>query len=498
MTQTNASHKSIGKTKLSAFMQVGLLAGPFMSMIDSSVVNVALPDLATAMHTSLKSVQWVASGYLLALGMALAGTAYVAKRFGSKSTYMASLIGSTLASVLCSVMPNVGALIAARIVQGICGAPMVPLAMNMLLGKGKASQQMSAFAGMILFLAPAVGPSLGGVLLHFMGWPSIFLVNLPVGVIAVCGAVRLPITFSERRSNRVSFDLLGFSMLSIGLVGVTYGAAVGPDRGWFSGSSFPFWSLGLFALLAYFIHAKSKREAIVDTSLLRNPQQSLSLLLVALVSIVTFAVIFLAPVFMQEIQGTSAVTTGLTLLPQGLITGIGAVLGTQLPNKMGVRQTVLVGLLMLTLSTVGMGYIVTSTPTWLIGLVLCGRGFAIGMVTQPLLSGLVDSLPEEKVPDGNTLFNVVERVSGTFGIALIITYFQVREQVHVHALGATLRVSSLSTSLPTFHGGSVEPSVQTHLTGALVSGFHDVIWLIVGVSALGVVLSCFLTESAKA
>ncbi|HKI57914.1 MAG TPA: MFS transporter, partial [Trueperaceae bacterium] len=134
---------------------IGILAGPFMTMIDSSIVNIALPDMARELHGSLGNVQWVVSAYLLALAVALTGTAYLAKRFGTHRIYLLSLAGFTVTSALCAFAPSLPLLIGARILQGVFGAPLIPLAMNMLFGGGVV-KQMPAAAGMMLFLAPAI------------------------------------------------------------------------------------------------------------------------------------------------------------------------------------------------------------------------------------------------------------------------------------------------------------------------------------------------------
>ncbi|MCL6627869.1 MAG: MFS transporter, partial [Alicyclobacillus shizuokensis] len=262
LTQTADTHGAETE-RLGVLVQIGLLAGPFMSMIDSSVVNVALPDMAIALDSSLATVQWVASAYLLALGMSLTGTVYLAKRFGTKPVYLVSLIGFTVSSVLCALAPSAGTLIADRVMQGVFGAPLVPLAMNMLLGKGKAGKQISAAAGMILFLAPAVGPSLGGVLIRWAGWSTIFLVNVPVGILAVLGATRLPAMVAHQETGEAHFDTFGFVLLSFGLAGLSYGASKGPQSGWFSSSVWPYWTAGVVLLAIYAAWALRRENPIV-------------------------------------------------------------------------------------------------------------------------------------------------------------------------------------------------------------------------------------------
>ncbi|MFY9672516.1 MAG: MFS transporter, partial [Trebonia sp.] len=158
-------------------MQYALLAGPLLSMVDSSIVTVAAEPIARALHASLTTVQWTVSGYLLGLGTGLADTAYLARRYGTVPVYRVSLAAFTAASALCALSPGIGALIAFRVAQGLVAAPLVPLAMSMLLGKGGRARSISVTAGIMLFAAPALGPTVGGALIGVGGWRLIFAVN---------------------------------------------------------------------------------------------------------------------------------------------------------------------------------------------------------------------------------------------------------------------------------------------------------------------------------
>lgn len=451
--------------RLGFLLQVGLLAGPFMSMIDSSIVNVALPSIARSLHGPLGAAQWVVSAYLLALAIALAASADLAKRLGTRRLYVYSLAAFTVSSALCAASRTLGALCAARVAQGAFGAPLVPLAMNMLFGTGRGSARLPAVAGMVLFLAPAVAPALGGVLLHAAGWPAVFLVNVPVGAVAVLGAARLPAAVEPVRPGaRGAFDLPGFALLGGGLALVTYGASAGLARGWLAPSVWPFWAGGAGGLLAYAGWARRNAHPIVDTALVRTAQGALAMGLVATVSVVTFALIVVTPAFMQEFQGRTALTAGLALFPQGITTGVGSILGNTLPRRWGVRRTAVLGMAILTAATCGMLWVTTSTAVSVLGLLLAGRGFAIGLVIQPMLGRLIGELPPERVPDGNTLFNIVDRAAGAVGIALVMTLFEVRERSGGPAAG----------------------------------GFHDVIALVAAVGAAGLAMAAGLRAGRDA
>lgn len=321
--------------RLSPLAQLGLLAGPVLSMVDSSVVNVAIPDIAARLRSPLATVQWTASGYLLALAAALAASPYLARRFGTRRVYLLSLCGFTAASALCALAPGVGFLIAARVLQGALAAPMLPLAMGMLMGRssGAVRRQISPAIGMAFFLAPTLGPTLGGVLIAAFGWPAIFLINVPLGAAGALGTLRLPDSLVQQPDPRARLDLLGLALLGAGLGLASYGLSQAPLAGWTARGSWPFWAGGIALLAAYAGWALRHPRPAVDLALLRHGQAALAVGLSLLASVVTFAMLFLLPVVMQQVQGVSALATGLAMLPQGVAMALGSVLGSRLSAR---------------------------------------------------------------------------------------------------------------------------------------------------------------------
>src|SRR3954454_1062570 len=205
-----------------------LLAGPLLSMVDSNVVNVAVPDIGVDLHTNLPAVQWAVSGYLLALAATLPATAWLAKRVGTVRTYTVSLAAFTVTSAACAFADGIGQLIAFRAAQGVAAAPLVPLAMNLLFA-GDAQKRLPVTAGLVLFLGPALGPTVGGLLVAAWSWPAIFLVNLPIGAaaLALLPALRRNGIVDEREAD-APFDPLGLLLLSAGLVLALLGTNRGP------------------------------------------------------------------------------------------------------------------------------------------------------------------------------------------------------------------------------------------------------------------------------
>ena len=444
------------------------LAGPMLSMIDSSVVNVAVPAIVSGLHTSLGTAAWAVSGYLLGLACGLAATPWLARRYGTLPAYGAALLAFTLASAACALVPGVALLIAARVVQGLAGAPMVPLAMSLILGPargGDRTRGMPASAGVLLFAAPALGPAVGGLLIGAFGWRGVFLVNVPIGLLALAGvrAARRALAAGGDRAaglpaggdlaaglpadgdraagpltgdRAARLDVPGLLLLTAGLGLATYGASRGPALGWLSAGVAPAWIGGLALAGAYVVRERrpaTGRRALapVRLSLLRSPARARALALACIASVVLFAVLFLAPVFLQQIQHRGTAVTGLVLLPQGIVMGLASWLGSVLIERGRARPTVITasvagGFALLAASTLGLLFLGPATPLWVTTVLLCGRGAALGLTVQPLIMALLDGLPASAMPDANTLFNMAERLSGSFGIALLATLYASR------------------------------------------------------------------------
>jgi len=425
---------------LPTLTRLAFLGGPMLSMIDSSVVNIAVPDIVTSLHTTLGTAAWTVSGYLLGLAAGLAITPWLARRFGTLPAYQAALIGFIVASACCALAPSVGVLIATRVLQGLAGAPMVPLAMGLLLGRGNGgARTMPASAGLLLFAAPALGPAIGGLLISGFGWRSVFLINLPVGLAAWAGVLPARRTLAGGGDRGARLDLAGLLLLAAGLGLATYGASQGPDRGWLSATAAPAWTGGLALIAGYLLWVRlgagrPARPPAVNVSLLGSPLRSVTLALACVASVVLFAVLFLAPVFLQDVQHRSATVTGLVLLPQGIVMGLASWLGNAVVERGRARPAVIAysvsaGLALLAVSTAGMVLLDTQTPAWLTAFLLCGRGVALGLTVQPLVMALLGDLDDARMPDANTLFNIAERLSGSFGIALLATFYATRTQV---------------------------------------------------------------------
>ena len=443
--------------RLSPLAQLGLLVGPLLSMVDSSIVNVAVPDVGADLAAPLDEVQWTVSGYLLALAAALAATSFLARRFGVRRVYTVSLVGFVAASACCALAPGVGTLIAARAVQGALGAPLMPLAMSMLLGRAGAARHLPTLASLLLFLAPALGPTAGGILVETVGWRWIFLINLPLGVIGLVGLLRVPRGLGAQRQADARFDPVGLLLLAGALLGLLFGAHEGAARGWLTVPAAVPLAAGALRAVAYVRWARDRRHAAVDLALVRRGQTLLALTLIALSYTVIAAAIFVLPVFTQAVQGYSALATGLAMLPQGIVTGLSTVVGQKLMKRVPVHSLVAAGFVVLSVCSAGLLMIDRGTPLWVTGAILAGRAAAIGLVISPLLVRVQQDMEAAEQAHDDTLMIIMQRVGGSLGVSLI----------------ASLLAARLTAVGP-------------------VSAFHEVGALLLGVALLGLRLAVTL------
>ncbi len=397
-----------------------VVLGAIMSILDVTVVNVAINHLTRDFDTSLETIQWVVTGYTLALATVIPITGWAADRFGTKRLYMTSLALFAAGSLLSGLAWSAGSLIAFRVLQGLGGGMLMPLGMTILTraaGPQRVGRVMSII-GIPMLLAPIVGPILGGWLVDDVGWRWIFFINIPVGALALVLAARiLP---RDRPQPHHRFDAIGLALLSPGLAALIYGLAQSSSAGGFGSSKVLVPALcGVALLVAFVWHALRIDDPLIDLRLFKNRTYAASLTMLVLFAIALFGAMLLIPLYLQGVRGESAMTTGLLLAPQGLGAMLTMPLAGLLVDRTGVGRIVVVGLTLLLAAMLALTQIQADTSYLTLSVILFVMGLGMGATMMPIMSGALQTLRRGQVARASSTLNIFQQVGASIGTAVL-------------------------------------------------------------------------------
>lgn len=396
-----------------------LVAGMFMSILDVTIVNVAIPTIQNDFGTTVEDVQWVANAYTLALGVVVPVSAWLGDRFGLGRVYVLSVLGFAAGSALCGVAWDLTSLVVFRIVQAIPGGiiPVITLAMiYKIVPKEKIGTAMGMY-GLGIVFAPAVGPTLGGYLVEYVDWRLIFFINVPIGVLGAIAAVLTLPRFAPGRAGR--FDLMGFLAVASGLFALLLALSEGESWGW---TSYPVVMLLLYAatsLAVFVVIELAVEHPLLDVRVFRHWQFTNSLVLICLMSVALFAGLFYVSLLLQQAQGLGAFETGLVMLPQALATGFVMPIAGRLYDRLGPRLPAVVGLAIVAVGTYLMTDLTVDTPREHIMWLLVLRGIGMGLAMMPIMTGGLAVIPPHQVAGAGAINNVVQRTAAALGVAVL-------------------------------------------------------------------------------
>lgn len=413
-----------GSSLSPAVRSLGLVVvlGAIMSVLDTTIVNVALDTLARDLDAPLEDVQWVATGYLLALAAVIPITGWLATAYGPRRIYLLALVAFTAGSALCAAAWNVESLVAFRVLQGVGGGMTLPIG-QMMLARAAGPQNMGrvmSIIGVPIVLAPVLGPVLGGWLLDAFGWQWIFLINVPIGVLAVAlGLRRLPHS-APARAEAGPLDVAGLALLATGLPLFVYGLAEFGTEGTLAASRVWLPLVLGTALVAFFVrHALRVTRPLLDVRLFANRAFSAAALTTFSLGGALFGAMLIMPLYYQLVRGEDALTTGLLLAPQGVGAGLAMFLSGRLTDRVGGGTVAVLGIAITATSTIPFAFIGASESYWLLSAFLVLRGFGIGTAIMPAMSAAYAVLTPAEITNATPQLTVLQRVGGSVGTAIL-------------------------------------------------------------------------------
>jgi EmrB/QacA subfamily drug resistance transporter len=410
-----------------------VILGMIMSILDTTIVNVALHTLSHDLHSPLSQVQWVITGYLLSLAAVIPVTGWAARRFGAKQVYLTSLVLFTAGSALCGLANSSTSLVVFRVLQGAGGGMIMPVAM-MIMAQVSGPQRMGRVMGYVsmpAMIAPILGPVVGGLILENLHWSWIFFVNVPIGAIAFfLGWRMLPHTDSGEAG---SLDVVGLALLPAGFAAFIYGISeLGTGSALGSGKVVVPCVIGVALTVIFCFHALRVERPLLDIRMYANRVFAGAAFTNFGLGAALFGAMILVPLYYQEVRGQSVINTGLLTGPQGIGALVAMPLASRLTQRFSGGRVAMAGVSLLCISTIPFTFIGANTSIVAISLVLVVRGLSIGLCFMPAMSAAFSAMRPDQISDATPQINALQRTGGAIGTAVLAVVLQ-RAGAHAHS-----------------------------------------------------------------
>ncbi len=464
-------------------LAIVVVLGTMMSILDTTIVSVAIETLGRSLNTSIGTIQWVSTGYLLSLGMVIPLTTWVIERFGAKTMWMVSVALFLAGSLLSGLSTSVTMLIVFRVIQGAGGGMIMPIGQTILAqeaGPARMARVMSA-VGVPMLIAPVVGPTLGGLIVQTLSWRWIFFINIPIGIVALLFAWRM-LPVDVRQPGR-RLDLLGFLLLSPGLALIFYSLTeLGVDGGIRNVAQGVILGAGIALTVLFVVHALRHTHALLDLRLFANRNFAASSCTVFPLSGALFGVLFILPLYYQVVRGASPLVAGLLLAPQELGAMAAMSVTGRLADRFGPGWVVLSGGVLVVAGTIPYVDLTANTSKAVLATALVVRGVGLGSTLMPAMAAAYRTLPRDAVARATPLLSIVSRMGASLGTAML----------------AVILEQGVATALPGHASGlsALAGQQQNSTTLApIAAAFGHTLWWSLIMSAVAIVPAVLLPRS---
>jgi DHA2 family multidrug resistance protein len=441
-----------GEVQHRGLITVSIMLATIMQVLDTTIANVALPNMVGDLGASQDTINWVLTSYIVAAAIMTPVTGWLADRFGRRELFLTSVVGFTISSMLCGIAWSLETMVLFRVAQGLFGAAIVPLSQTFLLDINPKERHGQAMAmwGAGIMVGPIIGPTLGGWLTETLNWRYVFFVNLPVGIIAFLGcAAYLPNVAKRLRG----FDFFGFAMLSLGVGALQLMLDRGAEVDWFS--AVEIWielGLSITGFWVFIVHLATRHDAFIDPAIFKDRNFVTGLVFIFVIGVILLASLALLPPMLSRLFNHSTITTGLVMAPRGVGTMISMILVGRLVRMVDARILVVTGLSLTAWSLYDMTGFSPQMDDWLIIQSGVIQGLGLGLVFVPLSTIAFATLEPRFRTDAASLFSLVRNLGSSIGISVVTVVLTRNTQIN-H--------SELSTAINPFN-----PALQSISPGA--------------------------------
>lgn len=451
----NARAESVGEVPHRGLITLSIMLATIMQVLDTTIANVALPNMVGDLGASQDTINWVLTSYIVAAAIMTPVTGWLSDRIGRRELFLVAVVGFTASSMLCGISWSLESMVLFRVLQGLFGAAIVPLSQTFLLDinpKEKHGQAMAMWGAGIM-VGPIIGPTLGGWLTETLDWRYVFFVNLPVGIVAFLGcAAYLPRVAKRLRG----FDFFGFAMLSLGVGALQLMLDRGAEVDWFS--AVEIWielGLAITGFWIFIVHLATREDAFIPAAIFRDRNFVTGLVFIFVIGVILLASLALLPPMLSRLFNHSTILTGLVMAPRGVGTMISMILVGRLVRVVDARLLVVTGLALTAWSLHDMTGFSPQMDDWLIIQSGVIQGLGLGLVFVPLSTVAFATMEPRYRTDAASLFSLVRNIGSSIGISVVTVMLTRNMQIN-HA--------DLSTAINPFN-----PALQGVSPGAVAS-----------------------------
>ncbi|MFP8784116.1 MULTISPECIES: MDR family MFS transporter [Planococcus] len=406
-----------------------LFTGAFVAIFNQTLLNIALPEIMIDLSVDAATAQWLVTGYMLVNGILIPASAYLIQRYSNRAIFIVAMSLFSLGTLFAAVAPVFSILLIGRMVQASGAALMMPLLMNVMLAAfpiEKRGQAMGLF-GMVMVVAPAIGPTLSGFIVQTYSWRILFLIVLPIALIPLLlGIFKLKnLTFQNRE---LSLDPLSLVLSSLGFGGILYGFSSAGSLGWENPAVYLTIAVGIISLLIFTFRQLKLEEPLLELRVYKHPMFALSSIISVTLSMAMFSAMILMPIYIQTIKGISPIQSGLMMLPGALVMGVMSPVTGRLFDRFGAKVLALPGLAIVVFTTFLFSNLSMETGYYEIMAIYTLRMFGISMVMMPVMTNGLNQLPMKSYPHGTAINNTLQQVSGAIGSAFLVTLMNTRTE----------------------------------------------------------------------
>lgn len=441
-----------------------LFTGAFVAIFNQTLLNIALPEIMVDLSVDAATAQWLVTGYMLVNGILIPASAYLIQRYSNRVIFIVAMSLFSLGTLLAALSPTFAILLIGRMVQASGAALMMPLLMNVMLAAfpvEKRGQAMGVF-GMVMVVAPAIGPTLSGFIVQTYSWRILFFIVLPVALIPLLlGIFKLKnLTFQNRE---LSLDPLSLVLSSLGFGGLLYGFSSAGSLGWENPAVYLTVAIGLLSLTVFVFRQMKLKEPLLELRVYKHPMFALSSVISVTLSMAMFSAMILMPIYIQTIKGISPIQSGLMMLPGALVMGVMSPITGRIFDRYGAKVLALPGLALVVITTYLFSNLTLDTGYYEIMAIYTLRMFGISMVMMPVMTNGLNQLPMKSYPHGTAINNTLQQVSGAIGSAFLVTLMNTRTESTAQELVASGTSAQEATIPAMLEGINFSFTVSTYI-----------------------------------